>query len=682
MDFAEGVFINASTYRFGNPGNIRISATETLNFEGQYLPLLKLPSGIFNTVLSLQPDLDQDNPSTMEIEAGSLTLLKGAEISSVTFGVKDSANIRVQVQDILTIDGVIREEDNAFGSSAFTFPSGIISNSYMGSGTLAKFGINYPNAGNGGHLQIQAGQINLSDYGLISSEAYTGNSGNIDIHSHQLSVTDGGTISTSTSGTGQGGKLQITVTDQLHLSGIAQPPLSPEKRDKTYRPTGLQAGAFTNRTGGGGGNGGTIEVKAKHLVIEELGQINVISETEGNAGHIHLTVEQLEIRTGIVSSATTNGAGEGGEIDIQAQEMVLSEAGTISSSGFSLAGGKAGNILVQADSLTLLSGGNVSISTLGAGPPGMIKIKVSGNLLLSGQAEESQSLVYQFINKNLASPLSKIGVQSPNFIGPSKIDAAVIFQGAERAGTIEIEAGRLEVREGAEITSVHHGVGDAGNLLIQVREIHLKNGALTTETKGGGGGGSIEIHLPGLLYLVEGNITTSVGTGQGRGGDVTIDHPQFSVLNHSQIKAQADAGQGGNIHIMADQFVASSDSLISASAKRGINGQVVISAPNENISGSLLGLTGQLKELVNLKKPCDAINLDDLLQRSSFHVFRIAGSPQTPEDWQPSPYLSAREVSTPPTVKSSKPSSPSRPSKTSTESLLVAVECNKGKENR
>jgi hypothetical protein len=324
----------------------------------------------------------------------------------------------------------------------------------------------------------------------------------------------------------------------------------------------------------------------------------------------------------------------------------------------------------------------VSISTLGTGPPGMIKIKVAGNLLLSGQADESQSLVYQFINKNLSSGLSQIGVQSPNFIGPSKIDAAVISQGPESAGTIEIEAKHLEIRDGAEITSVHHGVGDAGDILIQADRIRLEGGSLTTETKGGGGGGGIEIHLPGLLYLVEGKITTSVGTGKGRGGDVTIDHPSFSVLTHSQIKAQADEGHGGNIQIVADQFVASSDSLISASAKRGIDGQVIISAPNENISGGLLGLSSQLKEVIMLKQPCGNMSFEEFLQRSSFHVFRLAGSPQTPEDWRPSPYLTARDWQSRPVVKS--PEALLKPSYGEQErkkqgGLVLVVECQKGK---
>ncbi len=630
MDFAEGVFINASTYQLGNPGNIVISATETLNFEGQYLPDLKLPSGIFSSVLSLQPDLDQDNSATLEVSADSLNLLNGAEIGSVTFGVKNSANIRVQVHDTLTVAGEIREDNNVFGDSEFTFPSGIISNSYMGSGMLANFGINYPTAGKAGNLQIQVHQLNMDDNALISSEAFTGHSGNIDIQGDQLSVTNGGLITTSTKGNGQGGKLQISVSDQVYLSARGHPLRS--SQGASFRLTGLQAAAFTNRTGMADGNGGTIEVQAKRMVVEDLAQVAVISETDGNAGRIHLRVEQLEIRSGFVLSTTIKGTGAGGDIYIQAHDIKLSGAGFINSSGMSPNGGKAGSVLIESDSLTLLSGGNISVSSLGIGAPGAIKIKVSGNLLLSGEMDDGGIAVRNFIDRNLAAPPSKMGIQPADLLGPSKIDAAVISQGAESAGTIEIEAGRLEIRQGAEITSVHHGVGDAGNILIQAQEIHLKNGALTTETKGGGGGGNIDIRLPNLLYLVDGKVTTSVGTGKGKGGDVIIDHPQFVVLNQGQVKAQADEGQGGNIRIIAEQFVASADSLVSASSRLGVDGQVIISAPNEKVGNKLfLVLPANLKRTDEyLKAPCGA--------RTSGNSFTMIHGevPTMPDDFAPS----------------------------------------------
>jgi hypothetical protein len=178
-------------------------------------------------------------------------------------------------------------------------------------------------------------------------------------------------------------------------------------------------------------------------------------------------------------------------------------------------------------------------------------------------------------------------------------------------------------------------MGDAGDILIHAQEIHLKDGALTTETTGGGGGGNIEIRLPNLLYLVDGKMTTSVGTGKGKGGDVIIDHPQFVVLNQSQIKAQADEGQGGNIRIIAEQFIASTDSLVSASSRLGIDGQVVISAPNENSGNKLfLVLPDQLKRTEEpLKKPCGA-NAGDSM--SHFTVTSREGTPTMPDDFAPS----------------------------------------------
>ncbi len=109
---------------------------------------------------------------------------------------------------------------------------------------------------------------------------------------------------------------------------------------------------------------------------------------------------------------------------------------------------------------------------------------------------------------------------------------------------------------------------------------------------------------------------------------------------------------------------------------------MIISAPNENVSGSLFGLNKQLKEVVRLKHPCGVTSFEEFLQRSSFHVFRIAGCPQVSGDWHPNPYLSVHDWQSPPVVKS--PETLLKPSLGELEQkepsgLVLVVECQKGK---
>jgi hypothetical protein len=207
-------------------------------------------------------------------------------------------------------------------------------------------------------------------------------------------------------------------------------------------------------------------------------------------------------------------------------------------------------------------------------------------------------------------------------VGPSKISAAVINMGPESAGSIDIEAGRLSLENGAKITGEHRGMGDAGHIGIQASDIRLTQGTITTETFGGGGGGNITLNASNLLYLREGDITTSVGTGKGDGGNITIENPQFTVLNQGQITAQADAGQGGNIRIAADQFIKSPESLISASSRLGLDGDVQINSPAVDLDAFMVVLPGGYVEAQ--LKHCTQEEIDN---PSSFKIKLNRSSP-------------------------------------------------------
>jgi hypothetical protein len=220
-----------------------------------------------------------------------------------------------------------------------------------------------------------------------------------------------------------------------------------------------------------------------------------------------------------------------------------------------------------------------------------------------------------------------------------------------------------------------HG-GETGTMSLHTQNLRVTDSAITTEAISAGGG-SINLKADKLVLLDRGQLTTSVQGGLEKGGNIVINHPTFIVLNQGQVKAQADEGQGGNIRIEANQFIASPKSLISASSRLGIDGQVVISAPNENISGSLFGLTNQLKEAVMSKQPCGATSFEEFLQRSHFYVFRLAGSPLTPEDWQPSPYLSAQDLRVHSTAPVSSPQTNQTNPEVQTAPVLVAIECQK-----
>ena len=140
------------------------------------------------------------------------------------------------------------------------------------------------------------------------------------------------------------------------------------------------------------------------------------------------------------------------------------------------------------------------------------------------------------------------------------------------------------------------------------------------------------------LYLNRGQVMTSVTSGQGSGGNIAVENPQFVVLNQAQIKAQADKGHGGNIRIVAKNFLKTPDSLLSASSKLGIDGEIIIESPEETLGDNLFSLSTTFIDVSRLlPQPCGKKSFETEVNRSKFVLYFLAGSALSPHDFQPSP---------------------------------------------
>ena len=102
-------------------------------------------------------------------------------------------------------------------------------------------------------------------------------------------------------------------------------------------------------------------------------------------------------------------------------------------------------------------------------------------------------------------------------------------------------------------------------------------------------GGNIELTAGSRVEMRDSQVTATVKTGVGKGGNIAID-PQFVILQGSQVRADAFGGPGGNVRIVAEVFLADSPSQVSASSALNIPGTVDIQAPVTNISGAVAPL--------------------------------------------------------------------------------------------
>src|SRR5690606_26771805 len=136
--------------------------------------------------------------------------------------------------------------------------------------------------------------------------------------------------------------------------------------------------------------------------------------------------------------------------------------------------------------------------------------------------------------------------------------------GNGNGGNINITASyQVTLQNDSKISVKSEGSGKAGAIVVNAGKQLVSEGSSITAEASQSDGGNITVNARNLVYLSDSAITTSVGSGQGKGGNIRID-PTFVILDNSRIVANAFGGPGGNIQIIADHFIASPDSLVDA----------------------------------------------------------------------------------------------------------------------
>ena len=132
-------------------------------------------------------------------------------------------------------------------------------------------------------------------------------------------------------------------------------------------------------------------------------------------------------------------------------------------------------------------------------------------------------------------------------------------------------------------------------------------------------GGNISITTTGsLVHLTDSQITTSVQSGAGTGGNIAIDS-ELIVLDDSQVLANAFGGSGGNINITGDVFLVNSGGMFPTSLAGIVDASSALSTPGTvNIEATFTNVTGTFAQL-----PGTPLQATELLRASC--AARFAG---------------------------------------------------------
>jgi hypothetical protein len=324
----------------------------------------------------------------------------------------------------------------------------------------------------------------------------------------------------------------------------------------------------------------------------------------GQAGRIDIGANLVNLKSGSIITAATFGSGNGGNVQVTADVLRIDGRNSLAGGPDLLTGIQAvttyfdspapgGNIQIRAGSVFLDHMASIFTTSYGAGPGGNIEIK-AGRLALAN-----------------ASTIRAEGLDA----GP--------------AGNIVLRASQDVILTGDSAISTSALNSSGGEISVFAGfEIQLADSRITAQA-GPGGGGNIMLNAPSLTYLLNSTLSAEA---VGDGGNLSID-PSFFVLNNSSLISRSSSANGGNITILSDYFFQYA-SLIDASAPFGLPGTVSVTAPDLDLSGSLIGLPGSLLDLESQLRPDCRVRV--VGGTSSFIMLGRGGLPIEPGGFVPS----------------------------------------------
>jgi filamentous hemagglutinin family protein len=489
----------------------------------------------------------------------------------------------------------------------------------------------------GGTIQVQGRRVVLTENsGIISQTFGSQDGGTVSIQAAQFIAEGGSYVDTTTYGFGRGGNLSVTATDSIELSGT--------NSDGTV-PSGFfaQVDVPKGQTLPTTGNAGDLTIATGRLILREGAQVGSNTFSEGSGGRLTVTASQSvevigrsvnsQAPSALLTQAEPDSSGNSQDLTISTRELILRDGGEISSS--TIGAGNAGNILIQASEQLIIQdrsgvsaltvgkgrGGNISIETerliaqnggqilaktQGSGQAGTLTVNARESVELTGtniegfpsglftqstgiktnsdagNADNLTVTTRQLTVRDGAAisadtfaggrggsltvnASESIEVTGTSGIVPAEVSPLVradgrlpsrltaVTTGSGEAGSVTINTGLLRVRDEA-IVSVDgsRGTGSAGNLEVTASDIRLDRGTITAETRSGDFG-NVNLQVSNFLQMRNNSNITVTAIGDARGGNVKIDTRALIAGTNSDITANAVSSEAGRVEITAPE---------------------------------------------------------------------------------------------------------------------------------
>ncbi|MFN6569521.1 filamentous hemagglutinin N-terminal domain-containing protein [Dendronalium sp. ChiSLP03b] len=585
----------------GQGGTIQINASELVSIFG--VSSNGYSSGLSTATAGI------GKAGSLTITTPILLMSDGAQVSTATLGPGEGGSLNVNASESVLMSGISTDENFTTGLSTRTTGSGKAGSLTITSPVLlladgAQIDASTVGTGEGGSLNINASQwvqifgtsVNgKSGSGLFTRTEGAGTAGSLTITTPELSVYDGAQIDAGTSSSGQGGNLNINASESVLVFG--------ESVNRTNVST-LTTQAEKTATG----KAGSLTINTPNLFVFDGGQIDASTEGAGEGGSLNINASEsvsvfgtsFNERSPSGLFTETEGMGKAGSLTINTPELVVSNGGLISAGTRSL--GEGGNLNINASKSVLAIGESVNgraVSTLSTqasqtaiGKAGTLTINTPELLVLDGGQVDASTFGAGeggSLNINASQSVQVNGISAD---GQSASVLTTRTQGMGKAGTLTINTPELFVLDGGQVDASTFGSGEGGSLDINasktVQVIGTSAGGqsisvLSAQTQGTGKAGDMSINTPQLLIFNGGQATvSSLATGVAGNLDITANSVE---LNNGRITGQTFSGNGGNLTLnIADFLVMRQGSEISTTAgtaqQGGDGGNIQINTPN------------------------------------------------------------------------------------------------------
>lgn len=445
---------------------IREPGTVALTMRGDQLRLnVPLRIELADITLTGAVSIRADNGGSIQLVGRRITLTGGSRVSVSVFDTTPGGRLTVMASEAVQLMGTT---ENGRSSGFFAQPSTLssgsggnvrvitqqlviqdgaemttttLSNSPAGRLTIKASDFVYLS----GVAAIPNNQGVQQSSGLFSGSrgGGSGNAGSLRVETRRLIVRDGARVSTSSFGasTGQGGNLTVIASESVLLEGT----------DPELGRSGLLVGTT------GTGNAGNLRVETGRLVVREGAQISAQSLGEGQSGRIIINAAQ-SVRVlgasefGEQSRIATEafGTGDAGRLGLTTRQLILEDNAELSTR---TASGNGGNINLQIQDLLLLRRGS-SISTTagtaqGTGDGGNITINTGNGSILAVPGENSDITANAFAGRG-----GNINITANNLLGLTVQDEVTAFSDITAsselgtAGEIQLNTPNLDPTQG------------------------------------------------------------------------------------------------------------------------------------------------------------------------------------------------------------------------------------------